>query len=188
MVNKIQVLTLNGYSRTGKSTVTKELVKLGWVKASTTDYLTIATIKHYGLQVNETTIKDFKDKENDGYYLVRFGKATREMKIHVAEDVLVPKYGRYLALVVPTVDIALDELLIAQMRTRLLIETVNLEEYGMFKTALSKYCLPTEFVEPIYLERDTALKQVDSRKPFGKAIDNNGNIERTMAAILQHVG
>jgi hypothetical protein len=193
MVNKIKVLTLNGYSRTGKSTVTQELVKQGWVKSSTTDYLTIATIQHYGLEPNELTINDFTSKESDDYYILRFGKNTREMKIHVAEEVLVPKYGRYRGLVVPTVDLAMDELFLVKRRKehKLLIETVNLGEYEMFVTCLAgkqAQDFRFEFLEPIYLDRSTALKGVDLRNPFGKAIDNNGSIERTMAAILQHVG
>ena len=190
MVNRIKVLTLNGYSRTGKSTVVKKLVKLGWVSASTTDYLTVATIQYYGLHINETTIKDFTDKENDGYYLMRYGMTTRDMKVYVAEDVLVPDYGRYSGLVKPTVDMELDELFLVKKRSeyKVLVETVTLEEYEMFKTALRQRCQDIDFLEPIYLERDGSLKGVDLRKPFGKPIDNNGSIERTMQDILQHVG
>ena len=189
MHNEVKVLTVNGYSRTGKSTVCRMLAKLGWVKASTTDYLTTATIEYYGLELNQSTIADFTNKQNDGYYLARFGIGTRDMKIHVAESVLVPEYGRLEGLVSPTVNIALKELS-ATKGQKLLIETVNYSEYSMFVRCLesrqSQY-LRFNLLEPIYLERDRMLKGVDLREPFGKAIDNNVGIERTMAEILRYV-
>lgn len=183
----LQISAINGYSRTGKSTVARELVKQGWVEASTSDYLTLQTLDYYDLP--ESKLKDFLNKDNDNWYYENFGLTTREMKIHVAENSIVPVYGRYHGLVLPTVKLAFDKLVKDKSR-RLLISTVNKEEYQLFLQALAyldPFNIDFKIHEPVYIDRHTALKGVDLREPFGKLIDNNGSLSDTMKQIEEHL-
>lgn len=183
MTEILEILTLNGYSRTGKSTVANELVKKGWVEASTSNYLNFETIEYF--QLPDYHLWHFINKDNDDYYYERFGLNSREMKIFVAEEFLVPAYGRYGGLVLPTVKQALNVL--EEFKTfKLLISTINVEEYWLFKRAIDEEANPNfvlKWHEPIYLIRNGALESVDLRKPFGRGIDNNGDLTHTLAEI-----
>ncbi len=158
---------LNGYARSGKSSVITELEKRDFACFSTSDFLndiTVIFIKTaYQTLITNSLLKEMLLQKTDNLCLDITGYTCREIKIAVAEKFLIPIYGRKNAIVAPVIYKALNQY---KEGYDIVFETIGGEEYKIAKSLLEIHCVDAKNVATINLQSEEQLEDVDIRKPF----------------------
>lgn len=90
-----KVIIVSGFARSGKSTLARQLKLNGIHYASSSDVLSVETLKYFGLPVTQPFLDILENKEDELFNrLAETSFTVREAKIHVAEKFIVPNYGR----------------------------------------------------------------------------------------------
>lgn len=125
----MKIVFIGGYSRSGKSSTMNLLSRAGYTCASTSQYLTnvsayvttkvgttaaearstqeyAALVEQYMLNRPEPTpleltIREALTSKHDDLLLTMTLKTCRDFKIHIAEEVIVPNFGRTQGMIVP---------------------------------------------------------------------------------------
>jgi hypothetical protein len=184
----MEVLYLTGYARSGKSTILKKLEYHNFISLSTSAYLTDVTLEYFGEPSCNADLVLAKDPEYDEFFYDVYGFGIREAKIYVAEEIIVPKFGRKEGLVRPAVLASLPKSL--KCVPYVVCEVFNLEELTAWESVLSDLAEDqgVDYI-PTYLalRRTTELTDVDGRELVGKNIFNNGSLDNTILSILWEV-
>jgi hypothetical protein len=184
----MEILYLSGFSRSGKSTVLSKLDAYNFISLSTSAYLTECTLAHFNEPLSNADLVTNKDTDYDKFFKDVYGLGIREAKIHVAEDVIVPKLGRKEGLVRPAIFKTLPKSL--KCIPYVVCEVFNLEELTAWESVLSDLVLAqglTYSPTHLALRRTAELTDVDGRELIGKNVFNNGIIENTISSILWEV-
>lgn len=177
-----KVLYITGYARSGKSSL---LALLPGTTVSTSAYLSLVTLSHYGFTPDmlEMPTPHVKGSRFETTFFNSAGKTFREAKIYVAEQVLVPSLGRYEGLVRPAIANKMAQ--IVSEPNLIVCEVLNLEELKLWQRAL-EFLDAIEYV--IQVRSRYELTGVDTRQPIGYRIDNDGTKAQLLAKVLNHVG
>jgi hypothetical protein len=159
---KTTIAFINGYSRSGKSSVLDALRVLGYPVVSTSQTLDMLAIPVIQLKIKMDTdrlTRLLRTKSSDFDYAIQqaFGVNSRDLKIAIAENMIVPTIGRLEGIVRPTVN------RIEFGKSPLVFfETIGGDEYQM---ALD--CMPDNvIIKEVNMVSDAQLSSVDIRKPF----------------------
>jgi hypothetical protein len=140
------VVIVGGYGRSGKTSLLREIAK-DYPVFSTSQYLDAVCSAllesgkplsadtfmqyHYGLMDESGKYISMLQNKNDELCLSLCGQTCRQLKIYVAEQIIVPYVGRDVGIVQPTI----RKLLESQGRIRFL-ESIGGDEYVLAKQAL----------------------------------------------------
>lgn len=174
----MQIVGIAGYSRSGKTSLINYLVdKHDYLVISTTDYLNLEVLQHYGFSATRGNLKALQTKKGvcAEYIESIVGKSIREIKIHVAENVIVPWQGRYIGIICPTIEKAMQGWLdagIDHTKRAIAVEVYNQEELKLLNEAFAVY-FKQKISQGFNIRRNEEEKWVDTRDlPF---IDNYWN-------------
>jgi hypothetical protein len=188
----MKLILLTGYARAGKSSLLDALEKKGILRVSSSRQLSVDTLEYFDLPTTDSFIKKLEDKEKDfnEYFIDQYGFSCREAKIHVAENVIVPRVGRLAGLIAPAIDNQLganieDDSVIAA-------EVFNSEEWFLWKRAfrtIHAAMHPSNkfAVYPIQVRRKTELANVDGRELIGAELWNDGTITEAVVKVFDYI-
>lgn len=189
---------ISGYSRSGKTTITEYLRKLGYLVESSSDILTIKTLQYCGIEINNKTIDVINNKKQDIFeklYKEANNKSTdksiRDFKIHVAENILVPRFGR-VYFTNKCIKNIIKQLPNYNKNKVFIVSTIKEERFEIYNNPEIK-----DFnLFGINLISNFALKNVDKRSLISKdektnyikiyKLENNGTI-RDMYSKLENI-
>ncbi len=178
-----RIIFLGGYARSGKSTAVTLLREMEIPCFSTSEFLytVAARIWSIGGSYN-TTLQQLKNTLPDAILWNTGGLTKRQFLIHVAENVIVPSYGRGEGIVKPVMNQALEELDISPI---VAIETIGGFEYQQLLACVPDYATYI----PVNIRRHTELAGADIRELLPDAVDiwNEGSIndlENQIKSIL----
>lgn len=159
------VTIVSGFSRSGKSTIQRELKQRGYNCNSSSDILSVETLKYYSLPITERNLeilehkleKDFQDefKRVNGCYPIL---DTRNSKIYVAEQVLVPRHSRKFF-----TDQLVYSLDFVESKPQFLFSTIPTERVYLYDTLDKLLSHPEDTVCLVDLRSKQEKTRVDSR-------------------------
>lgn len=179
---------LYGYARAGKTTIIRELIKEREAVCSTSYGLDLLVCRYLRIpekyvesvckllqDKNDEKIKSLQERVITKYHLNRkVFKTCRDLKIHVAEEIYIPKKGRKWL-----VDFSFDNMLIGDRNSQhIYLETIGGEEAEIVKSLFPN----RQFLE-INIRSDYEMPNVDIRK----LAENGINLETSYLSPLQIV-
>lgn len=164
----MEIVGISGYAQAGKTSLLRYLENThNYAVLSTVEYINMCLLAHYRLPLTPEYLLVLQTKQGDLVKEIEkvTGMPLRETKIHIAEEILVPRYGRFRGIVLPAVDFF--KATCGKMQrdfndTRVIIEVYNKTELALLNIALDQVfnaSLETGF----NVRRNTELATVDTR-------------------------